>query len=125
LFQFHANRIKFKDFQNALFSRLPFLFSDRPFTSGGIAANKLLMFSVRNRSFVLSRRVRKAAGNCVADLALSYLDTNYPEETQNHETYKRVRDRYERMIDIAKKGNWKLKNQQMSHHLLYLITYKC
>ena len=39
----------------------------------------------------------------LAESALSYLDTNYPEETQNHETYKRVRDRYERMIDIAKR----------------------
>jgi CPA1 family monovalent cation:H+ antiporter len=39
----------------------------------------------------------------LAESALSYLDTNYPEETQHHETYKRVRDRYERMIDIAKR----------------------
>ena len=39
----------------------------------------------------------------LAESALSYLDTNYPEETQHNETYKRVRDRYERMIDIAKR----------------------
>ena len=39
----------------------------------------------------------------LAESALTYLDTNYPEETQHHETYKRVRDRYERMIDIAKR----------------------
>jgi len=39
----------------------------------------------------------------LAESALNYLDTNYPEETQHHETYKRVRDRYERMIDIAKR----------------------
>jgi monovalent cation/hydrogen antiporter len=45
----------------------------------------------------LSLRIR------LAESVLSYLDTNYPEETQNHETYKRVRDRYERMIDIAKR----------------------
>jgi monovalent cation/hydrogen antiporter len=40
----------------------------------------------------------------LAESALSYLDMNYPEETQNHETFKRVRDRYERMIEIAKRN---------------------
>jgi CPA1 family monovalent cation:H+ antiporter len=39
----------------------------------------------------------------LAESALSYLDTNYPQETQSNDTYKRVRDRYERMIDIAKR----------------------
>jgi CPA1 family monovalent cation:H+ antiporter len=39
----------------------------------------------------------------LAESVLSYLDMNYPEETQRHETYKRVRDRYERMIEIAKR----------------------
>lgn len=46
----------------------------------------------------LSLRIR------LAESVLSYLDTNYPEETQNHETYKRVRDRYERMIQITKRN---------------------
>ena len=39
----------------------------------------------------------------LAESVLSYLDTNYPEETQHHEAYKRVRDRYERMIEIARR----------------------
>ena len=39
----------------------------------------------------------------LAESALTYLDTNYPEETQRHETYKRVRDRYERIVDIGKR----------------------
>lgn len=39
----------------------------------------------------------------LAESVLSYLDTNYPQETQHHETYKRVRDRYERMIEISKR----------------------
>jgi len=39
----------------------------------------------------------------LAESVLSYLDTNYPAETQQHDTYKRVRDRYERMIEIAKR----------------------
>jgi CPA1 family monovalent cation:H+ antiporter len=39
----------------------------------------------------------------MAESVLSYLDTNYPDETQHHEAYKRVRDRYERMIEIAKR----------------------
>ncbi len=38
----------------------------------------------------------------LAESVLSYLDTNYPEETQHNETYKRVRDRYQRMIEIGK-----------------------
>ncbi|HEX7906057.1 MAG TPA: Na+/H+ antiporter [Chitinophagaceae bacterium] len=51
----------------------------------------------------LSLRIR------LAESVLSYLDTNYPEETQNNETYKRVRDRYERMIEITKR---KLENDE-------------
>jgi CPA1 family monovalent cation:H+ antiporter len=39
----------------------------------------------------------------LAESALNYLDANYPEETQHHETYKRVRDRFERIVDIAKR----------------------
>ena len=40
----------------------------------------------------------------LAESVLSYLDTNYPEETQNHEAYKRVRERYDRMIQITKRN---------------------
>lgn len=40
----------------------------------------------------------------LAESVLSYLDTNYPEEIQNHETYKRVRERYDRMIQITKRN---------------------
>lgn len=39
----------------------------------------------------------------LAETVLSYLDTNYPEETENNDTYKRVRDRYERMIEITRR----------------------
>lgn len=39
----------------------------------------------------------------LAESVLAYLDTNYTEETGTHETYRRVRDRYERMIDVAKR----------------------
>lgn len=46
----------------------------------------------------LSLRIR------LAESVLSYLDTNYPEETQNHAAYKRVRDRYDRMIQISKRN---------------------
>ncbi len=45
----------------------------------------------------------------LAESVLAYLDTNYPDETQNNETYKRVRDRYERMIEITKR---KLENDE-------------
>lgn len=39
----------------------------------------------------------------LAESVLSYLDTNYPQETENNDTYKRVRDRYERMIEISRR----------------------
>lgn len=39
----------------------------------------------------------------LAEAVLGYIDTNYSEETATHETYKRVRDRYERMIEVAKR----------------------
>lgn len=39
----------------------------------------------------------------LAESVLAYLDANYTEETQQNEAYKRVRDRYERMIEITKR----------------------
>ena len=39
----------------------------------------------------------------LAESVLAYLDTNYLEEIRQNDTYKRVRDRYERMIEISKK----------------------
>lgn len=39
----------------------------------------------------------------LAEAVLSYIDTNYIEEVNQNETYKRVRDRYERMIEVTKK----------------------
>ena len=39
----------------------------------------------------------------LAESVLSYIDANYIDETQKNETYKRVRDRYERMIEITRK----------------------
>jgi monovalent cation/hydrogen antiporter len=39
----------------------------------------------------------------LAESVLAYLDTNYPEEIEKNDTYKRVRDRYERMIEISRK----------------------
>jgi CPA1 family monovalent cation:H+ antiporter len=39
----------------------------------------------------------------LAEAVLAYLDTNYQEQIQGNETYKRVRDRYERMIEVSKK----------------------
>lgn len=39
----------------------------------------------------------------LAESVLSYLDTNYHDEIESNETYKRVRDRYERMIEVTRK----------------------
>lgn len=39
----------------------------------------------------------------LAESVLAYLDTNYADQIEKHETYRRVRDRYERMIEAAKK----------------------
>ena len=39
----------------------------------------------------------------LAESVLKYLDHQYKHETKNNDTYKRVRDRYERMIEISKK----------------------
>lgn len=39
----------------------------------------------------------------LAESVLAHIDTNYMEEIGNHEAYKRVRDRYERMIAVARK----------------------
>jgi Na+/H+ antiporter len=39
----------------------------------------------------------------LAESVLAHIDTNYTEEIENHEAYKRVRGRYERMIEVAKK----------------------
>lgn len=45
----------------------------------------------------------------LAEAVLSYLDTNYHDEIESNETYKRVRDRYERMIEVTKR---KLEKQE-------------
>jgi CPA1 family monovalent cation:H+ antiporter len=45
----------------------------------------------------------------LAESVLAYIDTNYSEQIENNETYRRVRDRYERMIEITKK---KLLNEE-------------
>ena len=39
----------------------------------------------------------------LAEAVLAYMDTNYVEFIENNETYKRVRDRYDRMIELTKK----------------------
>ena len=39
----------------------------------------------------------------LAESVLAYMDTNYEEELKQHDTYQRVRDRYDRMIETAKK----------------------
>ena len=39
----------------------------------------------------------------LAESVLAYIDANYMEQSQQEETYKRVRDRYERMIEITRK----------------------
>ncbi len=39
----------------------------------------------------------------LAEVVLSFIDTNYREQVDSIETYKRVRDRYDRMIEITKK----------------------
>jgi monovalent cation/hydrogen antiporter len=45
----------------------------------------------------------------LAESVLAHIDTNYTEELGHNEAYKRVRDRYERMIEVAKK---KLENDE-------------
>lgn len=57
----------------------------------------------------------------LAESVLSYLDTNYPEETQNNDTYKRVRDRYERMIEITKR---KLEGDEEEEAASFLPQYR-
>jgi CPA1 family monovalent cation:H+ antiporter len=39
----------------------------------------------------------------LAEAVLSFLDTNYNDQVEKNDAYKRVRDRYERMIEVAKK----------------------
>jgi Na+/H+ antiporter len=40
----------------------------------------------------------------LAESVLAYLDANYQDQIQKNDTYKRVRDRYERMIEITKQN---------------------
>jgi len=58
----------------------------------------------------------------LAESVLTYLDINYLEEIQKHETYKRVRDRYERMIEISKR---KLESdEQKDEDVSFLPQYR-
>lgn len=49
------------------------------------------------RQSILSLRVR------LAESVLSYLESNYADEIEKHDPYKRLRDRFERMIEISKR----------------------
>ena len=39
----------------------------------------------------------------LAETVLTYLDINYPQHVESHETYRRVKERYDRMIEISKR----------------------
>ena len=54
----------------------------------------------------------------LAETALAHLNTNYQEEIQNHEAYKRVKDRYERILDLAKR---KLENNEISNESVHFL----
>lgn len=54
----------------------------------------------------------------LAESVLAYLDSNYSEEIDDNETYKRVRDRYERMIDVAKKNLAAAEKEEEQHSFL-------
>jgi CPA1 family monovalent cation:H+ antiporter len=45
----------------------------------------------------------------LAETVLTYLDVNYSEQVEQHDTYKRVKERYERMIALSKR---KLENRE-------------
>jgi len=60
----------------------------------------------------------------LAESVLSYLDTNYEEEITNHETYKRVRDRYHRMIEVAKRKLGKEESDERSSSEPFLPKYR-
>ena len=59
----------------------------------------------------------------LAESVLGYLDANYTEEIQSNETYKRVRDRYDRMIEMSKK---KLESDSPDEDedAVFLATYR-
>lgn len=54
----------------------------------------------------------------LAEAVLTYLDSNYTRELEENETYKRVRDRYDRMIELAKK---KLKGEETEDGIHFLL----
>jgi Na+/H+ antiporter len=54
----------------------------------------------------------------LAESVLAHIDTNYQEEMQQNETYKRVRDRYERMIEVTKQRLEKEEKQEDSASFL-------
>jgi Na+/H+ antiporter len=54
----------------------------------------------------------------LAEAVLAYLHTNYEEEIEHNEPYKRVRDRYDRMIEITKKKLDKEENAEVTDGFL-------
>ena len=59
----------------------------------------------------------------LAETVLSFIDTNYSQQVSSIETYKRVRDRYERMIEVTKK---RLENDDPTEETVnfYLPLYR-
>lgn len=98
----HRNLILFITFIVILFTLVLQGLSLKPLTRWlNIRGNEKEMQQVET----LALRVR------LAESVLTYLDANYPVETQQNETYKRVRDRYERMIEMTKR---RLENEEAS-----------
>lgn len=70
----------------------------------GLSLKPLIRFLKIETNEKESERVQALAMRVqLAEAVLSFLDTNYKEEIEKNEAYKRVRERYERMIEVAKK----------------------
>lgn len=59
----------------------------------------------------------------LAEAVLAYLDTNYADEIEKNEPYKRVRDRYDRMIEISRKKLEK-EDQEEEESASFLPRYR-
>ena len=57
----------------------------------------------------------------LAEAVLAHLETNYNDHIEEHDTFRRVKDRYARMIEIAKR---KLENNETEEYAAFLPLYR-
>jgi CPA1 family monovalent cation:H+ antiporter len=70
----------------------------------GLSLKPLVRYlNIRTNEEIIDKRKATELRLHLAESVLGYIDMNYPAETENNDAYKRVRDKYQRMVENARR----------------------